>query len=299
LPDDFNVAARAVSGGANGSAPPCLLATEETLKDAFKVNSGTVSTTGCDIQVNSDHQTRALYVNSQGSLEADPINIVGDYSGTGYYSSTPNVDMPAIADPLSGLPPQSTSGGCDYNSFEADTGTHPLTPGIYCGGIKVSGDAQVTMQSGNYVIMDGTNPDSSVNPGSFQTSGNTASITGDGVSIYFDGDSSISVTGQSTVDLSAPTSGTYTGILFQGDPNASTDTMHTFAGGSTSIFDGVMYFPNAIAKINGTGNTANNTDISAIMARQLRFGGNGTLNFHFNDGANLPLAFQTKLTLVE
>ena len=60
-----------------------------------------------------------------------------------------------------------------------------------------------------------------------------------------------------------------------------------------------MYFPNAIAKVNGNGNTSNNTDISAIMARQLRFGGNGTLNFHFSDDAALPLAFLTKLTLVE
>jgi hypothetical protein len=297
--DDFNTAARAVSGGANGGNPPCLLATEETLKDGFKVNSGTVKTTGCDIQVNSSDNNRALYVNSQGSLEADPINIVGDYSGPGYISSIPNVDMPAIEDPLSGLPPQSIAGGCDYNNFSVLDGTHVLSPGIYCGGIAVSGNAQVTMQPGNYVIMDGTNPDSSVNPGTFQTSGNTASVTGDGVSVYLDGNSTVSVTGTSTIDLSAPTYGTYTGILFQGDPNASTDTMHTFAGGSTSIFDGVMYFPNAIAKLNGGGNNANNTDISAVMARQLRFGGNGTLNFHFSDDAVLPPAFQTKMTLVE
>ena len=80
LPDDFKTAARAVSGGANGSNPPCLLATEETLKDGFKVNSGSVNTTGCEVQVNSGHNTRALYVNSQGSLEAparvDPATLL-------------------------------------------------------------------------------------------------------------------------------------------------------------------------------------------------------------------------------
>ena len=74
--------------------------------------------------------------------------------------------------------------------------------------------------------------------------------------------------------------------------------MHTFAGGSTSVLDGVMYFPTAIVKLNGGGNNSNNTDISAVMARQLRFGGNGLLNFHFSDDANLPLAFQN-VTLVE
>jgi len=37
----------------------------------------------------------------------------------------------------------------------------------------------------------------------------------------------------------------------------------------------------------------------AVMARQLRFGGNGTLNFHIAAAAVLPPALQSKQTLVE
>lgn len=42
-----------------------------------------------------------------------------------------------------------------------------------------------------------------------------------------------------------------------------------------------------------------NTSISAVMARQLRFGGNGTRNFHIAEDAVLPPALQSKMTLVE
>jgi hypothetical protein len=60
-----------------------------------------------------------------------------------------------------------------------------------------------------------------------------------------------------------------------------------------------MYFPTALAKINGNGNNSSNADISAVLARELRFGGNGTLNYHIAEGAVLPPTLQSKLTLVE
>ncbi|MEE8156627.1 MAG: TadE/TadG family type IV pilus assembly protein [Gammaproteobacteria bacterium] len=294
--DDFNTAARAVSGIVNSAPPPCLLALDKTAKNAIKVNSGTVEATGCNIQVNSDH-SNALYVPNQGSLEADPINVVGDYSGNGYISSTPNVNMPAIADPLAGLPTPEIS-GCDYNNVAFSGGSHTLSPGVYCGGITLTGSAQVELDAGNYVIADGTNPDGTVNSGVLSTSGNTASLTGDGVSFYFDGATEVSTGGTSVIDLSAPTSGTYTGILFYGDPYAPTDTSHAITGGGNIVFDGVMYFPTAEVKYNGNGVGANDVLISAIMAREIRFGGNGTLEFHFSDDAILPPSL-LKLTLVE
>ena len=93
--NDFDTAARAVSGGADGSPPPCLLASDPTMQDAFKVNNGTVNSTGCDIQVNSSDDS-ALNVAKNGTLTADPINIVGNYVEKGTISSDPNVDMPSI-----------------------------------------------------------------------------------------------------------------------------------------------------------------------------------------------------------
>jgi len=288
---DFNTAARAVSGGAAGSPPPCLLASDPTMKDAFKVNNGTVNTTGCDIQVNSSDDS-ALNVAKNGTLDADPINIVGDYVKKGTITSTPNVDMPAIGDPLQNLAtPSFSPSNCDYTDVAYSGGSHTLGPGVYCGGIDLSGDAQVTMTSGTYIISGDSNDSLSVT--------GQAAVTGNGITAYFAGDTSLSVNGQGALTLTAPTSGDYAGILFHGDPASDPNTEHMVTGNGSAILDGIMYFPNAIAKINGNGNTTSNSEISAIMARQLRFGGNGTLNFHISEDAVLPPVLQSKQTLVE
>lgn len=287
--DDFDTAARAVSGGSAGTPPPCLLASDPNMKDAFKVNNGTVKTTGCDIQVNSDDDD-ALNVAKNGVLDADPINIVGDYVNKGTMTSEPNTGVSSIADPLAKLPQPSAS-GCDYTDVSYSGGTQTLSPGVYCGGISLSGDAQVTMEPGNYIISGDASTTLSVT--------GQASLNGSGVTTYFDGDTSLSINGQGSLNLTSPSSGTYAGILFYGDPESDLDTQHMVTGNGSAIFDGIMYFPNAIAKINGNGNTTANTSISAIMARQLRFGGNGTLDFHIAEDAILPPALQSKLTLVE
>ena len=157
----------------------------------------------------------------------------------------------------------------------------------------------VELEAGTYVIADGTNPDGTVNAGTLSTSGSTTTLSGDGVSFYMDGTSEVHMTGNGTVDITSPTSGTYTGILFYGDPYAPTETSHSVNGGGNISFDGVMYFPTAEVKYNGNGVAASADSISAIIAREVRFGGNGTLNFYFDDDAVLPPAFQTRLTLVE
>ena len=291
LVDNFDTAARAVSGGGAASNPPCLLASDPSQKDAFKVNNGTVSTTGCNIHVNSIDGS-ALNVAKNGTLDADPIDVAGDYVNKGTITSVPTTGAGSVQDPLADLPVPSFS-GCDYNNVSYSGGTHDIHPGVYCGGISLSGDADITMQPGNYVI-------TGSNGTTFSVSGQ-ASVEGDGIMAYFDGNTSLSISGQGAIDLQASEteSDPYAGILFFGDPMAAETTSHEVTGNGTSIFDGIMYFPTALAKINGNGNNSSNADISAVLARELRFGGNGTLNYHIAEGAVLPPTLQSKLTLVE
>jgi hypothetical protein len=285
----FDTTARAVAGGGQAGPPPCLLASDPSQKDAFKVNNGTVNTSGCDIQINSNDDS-ALNVARNGTVVADTINVVGNYVSKGTLSTIPNVDMPPVTDPLAGLPTPATS-GCDYTDASFSNGSHTLSPGVYCGGIKVSGKAEVTLEPGTYVMSGSSGAGLSVS--------GQGSVAGEGVTAYFDGDTSLKVTGKGMLDLAAPTGGTYAGVLFYGNPNADPGTEHMVAGNGSAIIDGIMYFPNAIAKINGNGNTTANSSISALMARELRFGGNGTLNFHIAEDAVLPPALQARLTLVE
>jgi hypothetical protein len=109
LVDNFDTAARAVSGGGAASNPPCLLASDPSQKDAFKVNNGTVSTTGCNIHVNSIDSS-ALNVAKNGTLDADPIDVAGDYVNKGTITSVPTTGAGSVQDPLADLPVPSFSG---------------------------------------------------------------------------------------------------------------------------------------------------------------------------------------------
>jgi hypothetical protein len=274
-----------------GSA--CVLALDPDAKSAMKVNSGTVVTDGCAVQVNSNDGS-ALDVPNTGSVEADPINVAGDVTGGGYISSDPNIGAPVISDPLQGLP-EPTFSGCDHNDVSFSGGSHTLSPGVYCGGIALSGSAEVTLEPGEYIIADGSGGD----PGQLSTSGSSSSLVGDGVSFFFDGSANANMTGNGQVNLSSPSSGVYEGVLFYGDQEAPTSTNHTIAGGGDLVFDGVMYFPTAELRYMGNGEGATDTKISAVIARVLKFGGNGTFNFHYDEDANVPVTMAGSVTLVE
>ena len=105
------------------------------------------------------------------------------------------------------------------------------------------------------------------------------------MTIYFDGDSVLSLTGQTDVELSAPTSGPYAGILFFGDPNAPTGGKNRVAGNGEMTFDGTLYFPTTELSLTGSAGAGNEYSYSSVIARMLKFGGNGTLNFDGGGGS--------------
>jgi hypothetical protein len=84
-----------------------------------------------------------------------------------------------------------------------------------------------------------------------------------------------------TVDLAAPTSGNYAGILFYGDPYAPETTSHSVTGSADMLYEGFMYFRTAELKINGNGNGESSNYMGAV-ARTVRFGGNGEMLFQYD-----------------
>ncbi len=287
-PDQVIVAARAVASVA-GSSVACVLALEENAKDAIKVNNGSFFANGCKVQVNSS-DSKALHVFNNASMTGDEINIVGGYQNQGYISSEPNTGMPTAGDPFSGLSaPSFSSTDCEHNDLAFDEGIHVLSPGVYCGGLSLSGTASVEFEAGMHIMQDG----------GFSASGNT-SVVGEEVTVYMAGDSAISVSGQADIDLSAPMTGDYAGMLLYGDPNASTNVQHQITGNGNLTYNGFMYFPTAELKYNGNG-LGSTADYTAVIARILRFGGNGELHFMYDpDDDDVPtIPGGATVTLVE
>jgi hypothetical protein len=228
-------------------------------------------------------------------MDSDTINVVGGYEDDGWMSSTPTTGVLPVPDPFAGIPTPQV-GSCDQTDLSlSGNNSYTLTPGTYCGGISISGKADVHFEPGTYVITD-----SSGNPGSLHVTGNQATVTGSDVTFYTDGDSTIDVAGNGVVDLKAPTSGNYSGMLFYGDPNASESVQHTVTGNGTMLYEGFMYFRSAILKVNGEGNGESSNYMGAI-ARQIRFGGNGEMMFNYDptDPSVPIIAGGSTVTMVE
>ena len=102
-----------------------------------------------------------------------------------------------------------------------------------------------------------------------------ANVSGDGVTIYLAGSSRVSMNGNATVSLSAPTSGTYSGVLMYGD-RTSTGGQSTFNGTAASLLTGALYFPKQ--QVNYLGNFSGQNGCTQVVADTIQWSGNSTIN---------------------
>ncbi|MGH7091846.1 MAG: hypothetical protein ACREFQ_23400, partial [Stellaceae bacterium] len=145
------------------------------------------------------------------------------------------------------------------------------TPFVFCGGLRLSGQANVTLSPGVYV-MDG---------GGLSVSGG-ATITGTGVTIILASSTgsnygTVSISGGSNVNIAAPTSGPTSGLAFFQDRKAPTSGSDSFSGGSNQNITGVLYFPSQ--SVSYSGNSGNNAaPCTQLIGYQLNFSGTSTFN---------------------
>jgi Flp pilus assembly protein TadG len=172
--------------------------------------------------------------------------------------------QPQIPDPFSAL--YGSQLAIPSGGTATQSGT-TLNPGVYASGLSFNGNNSYTLNPGVYYVR-----------GSIAISGN-ATVSGTGVTlISSDG---ISFSGNSTVNLSAPTSGPTAGLLYG---TSTTNGTVSFSGNSANVMNGAIYAPNANASVTGN-STAFTTQSSctAIVAATISFSGNSNFN---NSGCN-------------
>lgn len=226
------------------------------------------------IYVASDSNT-ALNVSNTSTINVESVEIVGDAKVGGDINGAFNPGIPPTTDPLSKLPAPNLA---DYTLRSPSTlkisDTVVLKPGIYQGGMELSGQANVTFEPGIY-ILDG---------GGIKLTGD-ASMTAKEVMLYNTGGGSaeaIKLTGQGAVTITPPTTGTYAGIAIFQDRSV-TKRLELEGNGNLNVF-GTVYAPSAQIKLSGNGTT--NTVGGAYICSTLDVGGNGTFTFD-------PLKLQT------
>lgn len=258
-------------------ASDCIYALNPTATGAISVGGTAALTASCGLFVNSNNGA-ALGTNGGGTLTAPEYDVVGGVNTHYALSPTPNTGVSPTTDPLSYLdPPASPPYHCDYTNYSAPNWSNPtLLPGTYCGGINV-GNNNYTFSPGMYILVGG----------GLSTQSANSVIAGNGVTFYntFDAThpySGISISANSTVTLKAPTTGTYAGILFFEDRSAP-PTADTYGGGSSAVYEGVIYAKNAA--ITMYGNSSTNTKYTIVVADTINVVGTAGFN---NDYSLLP-----------
>lgn len=250
--------ARAVALITNASKA-CVLALDPSASQAALFSGNTsVKLIGCSVMANSI-ASDAIKVQGSAALQADCLITAGGVSLNNPVTSVcaaPITQALPAADPFADLPAPATSNPCQ----NANKST--LKPGTYCNGLSLSGT--VTLQPGVYVIQSGD----------FKVNAN-ANVTGDGVTIYLAGSSRVSMNGNANVSLSAPTSGTYSGVLMYGD-RTSIGGQSTFNGTATSLLTGALYFPKQ--QVNYLGNFSGQNGCTQVVADMIQWSGNSTIN---------------------
>ena len=258
---DLSASAIAV---ANKGELTCLLALDPIAEDAVLLDSNAeIDIDGCSVHVNSTDAT-ALYVKSNSTLTADSVCVAGGYQddSSGGINPTPTVNCAQQADPLSDLPEPDTSGCDETNYLLLSNNSDTIDPGVYCGGISVSSNADVTFNPGNYVIKDGA----------FNANSN-ATLTGSEVMFYLTGsDSLIDFDSNAQLTFTAPNSGDYEGVLFFQDRDD--DGEHHFDSNSNNELTGIIYLPNGALISSSNAHFSSPTDCLMFVVNSIEFNSN-------------------------
>jgi hypothetical protein len=186
---------------------------------------------------------------------------VGGVSATSGLTLTscpaPVINAPYTPDPYRNLPAPSIPNGC------ANGNKTTLNPGHYCGGLNLNGTS-TTLKPGTYIIDGGT----------LKTNGGTT-VTGTGVTFYLTNGATADLNGNATVNLSAPTSGTYSGVLLYGD-RSQAFAVNKINGNASSLMTGAMYFPTQ--EVEMLGDFSGSGGCMQIVADQVYMSGNSTFS---------------------
>ena len=273
----MTVSGRAVA--ALGITQNCVYAMKTSGTDITLSGGVNVQSAGCAFYADSS-SSADLTIQGNSTLKAQGINLVGGYTNSSStLTPTPTVGIAPVSDPLAFLPaPTFNTSSCVANPNLGGGGTFtigPATPtGTICyNGLQIGNGATVTFRPGMYII----NGAMTVNGGS--------PVTGAGVSFYFPVGGSLSFSNGASFNFTAPTSGTYNGILFY--QNRSNSTTATIEGGTSSAFSGILYFPGANLSISGGSSTSM---YASIVSGSLTFSGGITLRNYALVNSSTPLS---------
>jgi hypothetical protein len=261
----------------------CLVALNNTTSPGITIGGSANASLGCGAISNSTSSTSSVSPNGASyNFTASPVASVGGMPSSINGASNLQPYHIAEPDPFASKYPTNIPAGTSCTNFQThvttvnnggnnnngngnNSGQQHLTPGCYTQ-FNPSGGGNYIMDAGVYYL---NNTDFS--PGGGVT------ITGTGVTIILTGTNpgSVNLDGNETLQLSAPTTGTYSKMLFIQSGSATNNNLNKINGTSSTTLDGAMYFPNGEVQFNGT--TGAMTKCAMVVAWTVDISGNTNL----------------------
>jgi Flp pilus assembly protein TadG len=266
-------------------APVCVLALHSTASGALSFSGNSrVDAAACVLATNSSSETSVTNGGSS-TLSAFTIFTTGALTGSSDMTlvEPAHLHHAATADPYGdlALPPV---GACNATNFRVSTSTATtINPGVYCGGITMSGSGTLYLNKGTYILNGG---DLDVGGSSRLRCGNCTADT-DGVTIILTATAgnvgTVSVSGGADIELVAPsgTGDTYRGVVIYQDRRAAAGNQAKLSGGAAQRISGAIYMPNA--NITYTGSSSLNAGKNCIELIGLTVSVSGSSGFNFAD----------------
>ena len=226
------------------------------------LNGGTSVDVPCGVWDNSLNSA-SLSCSNNTSINAHSRSLAldGGNGCSGTVNPAPLTNQPVANDPFANVPAPSDMNRCNSNGLTENSSVSMPADGVYeiCdGGITMNSNKTLNLPAGIYYLKNGT------------LSLQNGTLSGSGVTIFLTGNvTGISINGNMTVTLSAPTSGTYEGLVIYQDRNVTSPPTHTLNGGSSMNFAGSIYLPTSDVRYSG----GNGSVASALIANTITFTG--------------------------
>jgi Flp pilus assembly protein TadG len=247
------------SSAAASQSGPCITVLGSSGQDVL-VNSGAnVTSSECKMHVRSTANP-AFIMNSGSTISLAEFCVKGtNYIKNGGTLSNLKTGCDAQSDPyVNAFVEPTVSSTCTTSGY-FNSNTVTLEPGVHCD-TGFNGSPTITFKPGLHIIKGRM----IINSG--------ATVNATGVTFYFpDVNSEIRANGGLTFTASAPTSGTYKGVLmFEKTSNAANNankTQYIFNGSNGEHLEGIIYLPNRNVTYNSTTNVTEK--ISMVVNQML------------------------------
>jgi Flp pilus assembly protein TadG len=262
----------AVASNPNTPAQFCLLALGSP---GIRSNGAPNANMACNVMSNTGSRCNG------GNLGA-PIGAAhGTNNGCG---RTAYSNVAAVSDPYAGLASQIPADPC--GSYPQKSSPLPASNQlsgsqswsgnvIKCGDIQLTGNVTVNAPAGAVLVIEN---------GQLDTNGySITTANGSGLTVIFSGSNSGTYThaptGGGTLDITAPTSGTWSGVTIYQDPKLTAGVNISTAGsGPIWNITGLVYLPNATVTLSGAVNkSSNGQSCFALVVSSITVNGSGNI----------------------